>query len=238
MKNELPDETSVSAFLDKNPTFLKSYLNNQVKTLSAKNSSISVKRDESKLGQNIIDATDKIEKRARKELRDLAQKNLSLINIAENNTEKWQRLLSFSIGLISVRTLPQFSAMLDEELPVIFKLAGARLIMPKELAFQGAEEAGFLLLSKKQIDELKGAESVYLGPPPKSGLALFSSPMASIALISLPDNLSSAISGSVLLLAGRTKDSFDADQGDTILSNLSQVVGACLEAIINQQNEI
>ena len=55
MKNDLPDETSVSAFLDKNPTFLKSYLNNQVKTLSAKNSSIYVKRDESKLGQNIID---------------------------------------------------------------------------------------------------------------------------------------------------------------------------------------
>ena len=235
MNDDLPDEKTVSAFLDKNPAFLESYLANQMKPFPKENANFPIEKDKSKLGKNIIDVTTKIANRARQEARNLSQRNLSLINVAEDNTERWQRLLMVSVGFIGVRNLKQFSEMLDEKLPVIFRLAGARLIMPKEVAISGAEEAGFLLLPSEQISELKGAQSVYLGPPPKSGLALFSNPMASMALVSLPNNLPTAIADSVLLLAGRSKNSFEPNQADTILSNLSQVIGTCLEAILNQE---
>ncbi len=238
MKIDLPNETTVSAFLDENPAFLKSYLAKQFKPFAGENSNGTIYRDESELGKNIIDVTGKIADRAREEARILAQRNLSLIDVAEDNTEKWQRLLTVATGFIAVRNLNQFSEMLDEKLPVIFKLAGARLIMPKEIAIEGADEAGFLLLPSKQIRELQGAKSVYLGPPPKSGLALFSTPIASIALVSLPNNLPDAVAKSVLFLAGRSKNSFKPDQGDTILSNLSQIIGTCLEAILKEEKDI
>ena len=235
MNNDLPDEKKISAFLDKNPLFLKSYLDNRSKPLLQENSIVSAEEDKPHLGENIIDVTSKIANLTREKKRNLSQRNLSLINVAENNTERWQRLLTVAISFISVRNLKQFSEMVDEKLPLIFKLAGARLIMPKEVAIQGANEAGFLLLPLEQIRELKGADSVYLGPPPESGLALFSSPMASIALVSLPNNLTNTIAESVLLLAGRNKNSFKPNQADAILYNLSQIVGTCLEAIINQE---
>ena len=134
--------------------------------------------------------------------------------------------------------LEQFSCMLDEKLPEIFKLAGARLLMPEETAISKAEEVGFLVLPVQEILKISGARSVYIGPPPKSGLALFSTPMASIAVISLPDEMSPPISDSVLLLAGRNKHSFVSNQADNILSNLSQVVGTCLQSIIMPQIEL
>ena len=36
--------------------------------------------------------------------------------------------------------------MVDEKLPLILELAGARLLMPKEFAIKHAEEYGFLVL--------------------------------------------------------------------------------------------
>ena len=235
MANDFPDATTVSAFLDKNPAFLKSYLENQTKYFSKETLNLPVKKDEAKLGKNIIDMTNKFANRTNMELGIQSKRNLSLVNVSEASSDRWQKLLTVAIGFIGVKNLQEFSEMLDEKLPVIFKLAGARLIMPREVAIVGAEDAGFLLLPEAQIHELKGAQSVYLGPPPKSGLALFSTPMASIALISLPDDLHSAISNSVLLLAGRNKNSFEPHQTDTILCNLSQIVGTCLEAILSQK---
>ncbi|MEK9639526.1 MAG: hypothetical protein VW299_02150, partial [Alphaproteobacteria bacterium] len=163
------------------------------------------------------------------------QTNLSLIDVAEDNSKRWQRLHDVSIGFMKCTDLEQFSCMLDEKLPEIFKLAGARLLMPEETAISNAEEAGFLVLPTQEILEISGAQSVYLGPPPKSGLALFSTPMASIAVISLPDEMAAPISDSVLLLIGRNKHSFVSNQADNILSNLSQVVGTCLQSIIMPQ---
>jgi uncharacterized protein YigA (DUF484 family) len=215
---------------------LERYLAKQSKEFSTKNNSVEL--DTPQTDTNIIDVTGKIAKRAREEARILSQTNLSLIDVAEDNSKRWQRLHDVSIGFMKCTDLEQFSCMLDEKLPEIFKLAGARLLMPEETAISNAEEAGFLVLPAQEILEISGAQSVYLGPPPKSGLALFSTPMASIAVISLPDEMAAPISDSVLLLAGRNKHSFVSNQADNILSNLSQVVGTCLQSIIMPQIEL
>jgi uncharacterized protein YigA (DUF484 family) len=236
MSDNTLNEELVSAFLDRNQTFLEWYLAKQSKGFSTKNNSVEL--DTPQTDTNIIDVTGKIAKRAREEARILSQTNLSLIDVAEDNSKRWQRLHDVSIGFMKCTDLEQFSCMLDEKLPEIFKLAGARLLMPEETAISNAEEAGFLVLPAQEILEISGAQSVYLGPPPKSGLALFSTPMASIAVISLPDEMAAPISDSVLLLAGRNKHSFVSNQADNILSNLSQVVGTCLQSIIMPQIEL
>ncbi|MDC0970551.1 DUF484 family protein [Alphaproteobacteria bacterium] len=236
MSDNTLNEELVSAFLDSNQAFLERYLAKQSKGFSTKNNSVEL--DTPQTDTNIIDVTGKIAKRAREEARILSQTNLSLIDVAEDNSKRWQRLHDVSIGFMKCTDLEQFSCMLDEKLPEIFKLAGARLLMPEETAISNAEEAGFLVLPAQEILEISGAQSVYLGPPPKSGLALFSTPMASIAVISLPDEMAAPISDSVLLLAGRNKHSFVSNQVDNILSNLSQVVGTCLQSIIMPQIEL
>ena len=233
MSDNTLNEELVSAFLDSNQAFLERYLAKQSKGFSAKNNSVEL--DTPQTDTNIIDVTGKIAKRAIEEARILSQTNLSLIDVAEDNSKRWQRLHDVSIGFMKCTDLEQFSCMLDEKLPKIFKLAGARLLMPEETAISNAEEAGFLVLPTQEILEISGAQSVYLGPPPKSGLALFSTPMASIAVISLPDEMAAPISDSVLLLVGRNKHSFVSNQADNILSNLSQVVGTCLQSIIMPQ---
>lgn len=233
MSDNTLNEELVSAFLDSNQAFLERYLAKQSKGFSTKNNSVEL--DTPQTDTNIIDVTGKIAKRAREEARILSQTNLSLIDVAEDNSKRWQRLHDVSIGFMKCTDLEQFSCMLDEKLPEIFKLAGARLLMPEETAISNAEEAGFLVLPTQEILEISGAQSVYLGPPPKSGLALFSTPMASIAVISLPDEMAAPISDSVLLLVGRNKHSFVSNQADNILSNLSQVVGTCLQSIIMPQ---
>ena len=236
MSDNTLNEELVSAFLDSNQAFLERYLAKQSKGFSTKNNSVEL--DTPQTDTNIIDVTGKIAKRAIEEARILSQTNLSLIDVAEDNSKRWQRLHDVSIGFMKCTDLEQFSCMLDEKLPKIFKLAGARLLMPEETAISNAEEAGFLVLPTQEILEISGAQSVYLGPPPKSGLALFSTPMASIAVISLPDEMAAPISDSVLLLAGRNKHSFVSNQADNILSNLSQVVGTCLQSIIMPQIEL
>ena len=233
MSDNTLNEELVSAFLDSNQAFMERYLAKQSKGFSAKNNSVEL--DTPQTDTNIIDVTGKIAKRAIEEARILSQTNLSLIDVAEDNSKRWQRLHDVSIGFMKCTDLEQFSCMLDEKLPKIFKLAGARLLMPEETAISNAEEAGFLVLPAQEILEISGAQSVYLGPPPKSGLALFSTPMASIAVISLPDEMAAPISDSVLLLVGRNKHSFVSNQADNILSNLSQVVGTCLQSIIMPQ---
>ena len=238
MSDKTLNEELVSAFLDSNQAFLDQYLAEQSKGFSNNNNHDSVELGTPQSDTNIIDVTGKIAKHAREEARILLRKNLSLIDVAEDNSKRWQRLHDVSIGFMKCTDLEQFSCMLDEKLPEIFKLAGARLLMPEETAISNAEEAGFLVLPAQEILEISGAQSVYLGPPPKSGLALFSTPMASIAVISLPDEMAAPISDTVLLLAGRNKHSFVSNQADNILSNLSEVVGTCLQSIIMPKVEL
>ena len=237
MSNDIIDEKLVSVFLDNNPDYLKIYLNSQVKILSNEKSNKTAKINNQEIDSNIIDVTGEIAKRAREEARILSEKNLLLIDVAENNTKKWQRLLKVAIAFIRIRNLKQFSDMVDEKLPLILELAGARLLMPKEFAIKDAEEYGFLVLPTKQIQKIKEAKSVYLGPPPELGLTLFSNPKASIAVISLPENLPAQISESVLLLAGREKNSFQPGDTDAIFSNLSNIIGTCLATILNLKKE-
>ena len=87
----------------------------------------------------LFDATGKIAANARAEARRLSKANQSLLDAAATNMLHWQALHHATLGFLACNDLLSFAQMVDEELPVIFGLAGARLLMPAETALQEAE---------------------------------------------------------------------------------------------------
>ena len=211
MNGEL-DEKDVLSFIESRPDFLDTHFGEGRKGSSP----------------NLIDVTGKIAANAREDARRLSRANQSLLDAAATNMLHWQALHHATLGFLACNDLISFAQMLDEELPVIFGLAGARLLMPAEVAIAQAEELGFLVLPGAQISELLAAGSIYLGPAKGSGL--FSTPVASMAAIALPDQLPPPIAGSALVLAGRDETSFTPEQGQTLLTNLAEITGVCLLA--------
>ena len=211
MNGEL-DEKDVLSFIESRPDFLDTHFGEGRKGSSP----------------NLIDVTGKIAANAREDARRLSRANQSLLDAAATNMLHWQALHHATLGFLACNDLISFAQMLDEELPVIFGLAGARLLMPAEVAIAQAEELGFLVLPGAQISELLAAGSIYLGPA--KGSALFSTPVASMAAIALPDQLPPPIAGSALVLAGRDETSFTPEQGQTLLTNLAEITGVCLLA--------
>ncbi len=211
MSGEL-DEKDVLSFIESRPDFLETHFG----------------QGGSASNPNLIDATGKIAANAREEARRLSQANQSLLDAAATNILHWQALHHATLGFLACNDLTSFAQMLDEELPIIFGLAGARLLMPEQSAIPQAEELGFLVLPASEIGQLLAAGSIYLGPAKGSGL--FSTPVASMAAIALPDQLPPPIAGSALVLAGRDKASFTPEQGQTLLTNLAEIAGVCLLA--------
>lgn len=178
----------------------------------------------------IIDVTGKLAARAQAEARNLRKAHQQLLDLAAENMLHWQQLHHATLGFLACTDLTSFGQMVDEELPVIFGLSGARLIMPTETAITEAEALGFLTIPQGQIDELCAAQSVYLGPAKGQGTGLFSAPSASMAVIALPDQLPPPIAGSALVLGGRDEASFTPDMGQTLLTYLAEIVGVALLA--------
>ena len=211
MSGEL-DEKDVLNFIESRPDFLETHFG----------------QGGSASNPNLIDATGKIAANAREEARRLSQANQSLLDAAATNILHWHALHHATLGFLACNDLTSFAQMLDEELPIIFGLAGARLLMPEQSAIPQAEELGFLVLPADEISQLLAAGSIYLGPAKGSGL--FSTPVASMAAIALPDQLPPPIAGSALVLAGRDEASFTPEQGQTLLTNLAEIAVVCLLA--------
>ena len=187
-------------------------------------------KDGSSDGTTVVDLTGMIAAKARTEARRLAARNQSLMDAAASNMLHWQELHHATLGFLACTNLTGFAQMVDEELPIIFSLAGARLIMPAETALDNAEKLGFLVLPEAEISQILAAQTIYLGPAEKTGPVLFSTPAASMAAIALPDQLPPPICGSALILAGRTEENFQPNQGKTLLTNLAEIIGVCLLA--------
>lgn len=220
------DEADILHYLKDNPDFLRRHAS----ALSEANIDWPRFFDDS----NIIDVTDKIAKKARNEARKAAQANESLLSVAAENMLHWQELHLATLGFLACNDLGGFARMIDEELPIIFGLAGSRLIMPASAAITEAESLGFLVLPDDEITSLCRADSIYMGPPPETGIALFANPVASMAIMPLPDQLGLPVAGSALILAGRKSDSFEQGKGRTLLLHLAEMVGVCLLSLIEK----
>ncbi len=186
----------------------------------------------------IIDVTGKLAENARAEARNLRKAHRQLLDLAAENMLHWQQLHHATLGFLACTSLASFAQMLDEELPLIFGLSGARLIMPEKTALAEADQLGFLVLPAAEIKALYPARtpslSMYLGPATPPVSAMFSAPSTSMALIPLPDQLPVPVAGSVLVLGGHDLDSFTPDMGQTLLTHLAEIVGVALLARLEE----
>lgn len=217
-------DDAVLGYLKDHPDFLKRYqdhLADQINYLP-----------DVTVPNNVIDVTDKIASRAREEARQAKAANHSLMTVAAENMLHWQEMHLATLGFLACNSLHSFAQMVDEELPLIFGLAGSRLIMAEEQAIADAEELGFLVLPADEIEALCQSEIIFMGPPPQTALTLFSSPCASMAIMRLPDQLGSPVDGCALILQGRHSDSFSDGKGKTLLLHLAEIVGVCLLSLI------
>lgn len=197
-------------------------------------------------GGNVVDVTAKIATKARIEARRASTANQSLLNVAAENMLHWQELHLATLGFLACNELSGFSQMVHEELPLIFGLASAHLIMPSQCDLGGivtAESLGIIRLPQDEIHTLIGDDVIMMGTPSELLLKVISvapeDTPQSVAIMRLPDQLPEPVAGSVLILGGKDADSFTDGKGRTLLLHLAEMVGVCLLSLIEapQHNE-
>ena len=90
--------------------------------------------------------------------------------------------------------------------------------------------------SSSQIDAATNNRSLYLGLPNDAAQKLLVKPAQSLAIIRLPDRLPEPVSQAVLLLGGKTTNSFYPDLGSDLLVLLAEMVGVTLAARLELQD--
>ena len=188
---------------------------------------------------NVVDVTAKIASKARIEARRASDANQSLLNVAAENMLHWQELHLATLGFLACNELSGFSQMVHEELPLIFGLASAHLIMPSHYDLGGllaAESLGIIKLPQDEIHKLIGDDLIMMGTPSQPLLDVISAAPQdtpqSIAIMRLPDQLPEPGAGSILILGGKSADSFTDGKGRTLLLHLSEMLGVCLLSLI------
>lgn len=186
---------------------------------------------------NIINVTSKIASKARLEARQATQTNQTMLTVAAENMLHWQELHLATLGFLACNELTAFAQMVYEELPLIFGLASSHLIMPAETAIREAEQLGFVTLPEAEINQLIGPDVIGMGEPSKAISELINTEPESLALMRLPDQLPPPVAGSLLVLGGRDKDSFNAGKGRALLMRLSEMVGVCLLSLLEAPHQ-
>ena len=103
---------------------------------------------------------------------------------------------------------------------------------------QNVIDTGLGLHPTTQIDAATNSRSLYLGLPNDAAQKLLIRPAQSLAIIRLPDRLPDPVSQAVLLLGGKTPNSFHPDLGSDLLVLLAEIVGVTLAARLERQDRV
>jgi uncharacterized protein YigA (DUF484 family) len=185
--------------------------------------------DTTKAGDNILNLNPALAARARAEARKISDRHQSMIHLAAENMRGWTRLHHATLALLAETDLAGLKQAITDEFPRIFDLDSAALIMTDD--GQQADVARYF--TRRQAADIATAlddANLYLGPPNDAANRLLVRPADSIAAIRLPDRLPGPVSGYVLILGGKTADSFGPDLGSDLLVLLAEMVGVALAA--------
>jgi uncharacterized protein YigA (DUF484 family) len=227
-KDKTPlSEKDVVAYLTAHPECLAAHPELVAKCLeAAKASPTTAPNDDSK----IVDLSPAIAARARDEARRLGLANKSLLHVASENMVSWKRLHYATLGLLASTDLAGMCHVISAEFPEIFDLQQCRLIIEAETAIAGAVAAGLDVHPAAQTNAALLDRSLFLGVPNKAASSLLTYDAPSVALVRLPDRLPDPVSNCVLLLGGKTENSFQPALGSDLLVLLAEMVGVTLAA--------
>ena len=89
---------------------------------------------------------------------------------------------------------------------------------------------GLAIHPAAQIEAASNGQNLFLGLPNDAAQTLLAEPAQSLAIIRLPDRLPDPVSQSMLILGGKTANSFHPDLGSDLLVLLAEMVGVTLAA--------
>ena len=229
--------TDVADFLANNPDSITDMIANHPKLLALCLAAASNHaQDDNQIDPKVVDLSPTLTFKARNDARKIKQTHESLLNVAAENMLNWKRVHHATLGLLASTDLPGMCQVITNEFPVIFDLSQCQLIIEKEVALQNVTNAGLGLYPATQIDAATNSQSLYLGLPNDAAKKLLIRPAQSLAIIRLPDRLPDPISRAVLLLGGKTANSFHPNLGSDLLVLLAEMVGVTLAARLELQD--
>ncbi len=186
----------------------------------------------------VVDLSPALNFKARQDARKIKQTHESLLHVAAENMLSWTRVHHATLGLLASTDLPGMCQVIANEFPAIFDLNQCRLIIEEEVAMQIVTHTGLGLHPATQIDAATNSRSLYLGLPNDAAQKLLIRPAQSLAIIRLPDRLPDPVSKALLLLGGKTANSFHPDLGSDLLVLLAEMVGVTFAARLELQAQM
>ena len=195
-------------------------------------------QDNKQADPKVVDLSPTLAFKARRDARKIKQTHESLLHVAAENMLSWNRVHHATLGLLASTDLPGMCQVITNEFPVIFDLNQCHLIVEKEVAMQNITETGLGLHPAAQIAAATNSRSLYLGLPNDAAQKLLERPAQSLAIIRLPDQLPDPVSRAVLLLGGKTVNSFHPNLGSDLLVLLAEIVGVTFAARLELQDPL
>ena len=194
--------------------------------------------DNKQIDPKVVDLIPALAAKARQDARKIKQTHESLMHVAAENMLSWTRVHHATLGLLASTDLPGMCQVITNEFPVIFNLNQCQLIIEEEADLQNVTDTNLGLHPATQIDAATNSRSLYLGLPNDAAQKLLLKPAQSLAIIRLPDRLPDPVSRAVLLLGGKTSDSFHPNLGSDLLVLIAEMVGVTFAARLELQDPI
>ena len=231
--------TDVATFLADNPDSISDMLATHPKLLTLCLAAASDHaQDNQQIDPKVVDLSPALNFKARQDARKIKQTHESLLHVAAENMLSWRRVHHATLGLLASTDLRSMCQVITNEFPVIFDLNQCQLIIEEEVAMQNVTDTGLGVYPATQIDAATNSRSLYLGLPNDAAQKLLVKPAQSLAIIRLPDRLPDPVSQAVLLLGGKTANSFHPNLGSDLLVLLAEIVGVTLAARMKLQDPI
>lgn len=229
--------TDVADFLANNPDAITDLLAVNPSLLTVCLAAASNPAEDNKqIDPKVVDLIPALAAKARQDARKVKQAHQSLLHVAAENMLSWTRLHHATLGLLASTDLIGMCQVIATQFPVIFDINQCQLIIEEESTMPNITDTGISLHPAAQIDAATNSRNLYLGPPNGVAQTLLIKPAQSLAIIRLPDRLPGPVSQAVLLLGGKTPNSFHPDLGSDLLVLLAEMVGVTLAARLELQD--
>ena len=226
----------VAIFLVANPDTLSNLLATEPEFLAAC-LTVAGKNAGAQIDNKVVDLIPALAAKARQDARKISQTHQSLMHVAAENMLNWTRLHHATLGLLASTDLAGMCQVISTEFPVIFDLSQCQLISETEAAISAGLNTGLAVHSADRINAATQGCGLFLGLPNEAAQALLIKPAQSLAIIRLPDRLPDPVSQCLLLLGGKTANSFHPNLGSDLLVLLAEMVGVTLAARLEMQVE-
>lgn len=181
---------------------------------------------------SIIDLNHTLTLKAQEDMRHVKRKHQMLVDNSMANQDANLRLYHADLILLAASSQNDIADAIATYLPEILDVAAAKLITTPDSSFSGLSQV--LVVSIDAFHELTCMNGIFLGPVNSAQQSVCDAANIqqpeSIACVRLPDDLPGTNGASLLLLAGRNKDSFTASHGTDLLEQLVMKIAVAMVA--------